>query len=227
MTTPVYISSGTFTNGLANISVNPPTTYASGDLLLLVVQTSNETTSTPSGWTLIANAGAGTPNSADGVGIWIFGKIATASETAVTVLDTGNHTLGNMYSFRYVGDFANIITNTNSVNTASATYTANAITTTYPDNLCVVVMGNAVDSNTPSSPSSVTASGVFGTFTLIESDNSNSGSGGGWSISSSSAQQGLSGIGSSGTITGTGTSSTQANITLALPPVYSRKQITT
>lgn len=227
MTAPTFIAAGATQSALGAITVAPPAGIAAGDLLLLVVHTSNQAVTTPTNWTLEANIGTGTAATAGSLAIYVYTKIAVASEPSVTIADTGDHQIAAMYGFSDAGLIANIISATNAVATASTTYTAAAVTTVYPDNLGVVIMGNAVDSNSPSSPGTVTATGVFGTFTQIGAANANTGTGGGWTIFTSPADQGTAGIGSSGTITGTGTSSRQANITLAIPPVFSRASVIT
>lgn len=226
MTQPTFVSTSTVQNSLGAITVAAPPTYAAGDLLLLLVHTNNQTVATPSNWTPIINDNTG-GTGAGHLSLHLFAKIAIASEPSVTIADTGDHQFGTMYAFTDVGLIADIVSTSNPVTTASTTYTATAITTVYPDCLGVVIMGNAVDSNTNSSPTTASATGSLGTFTLQETDNFNTGTGGGWSLFTSPADQGTAGVGSTGTITGTGTSSRQVNITLALPPVYSRASVIT
>lgn len=166
---------GTGVNGSTSINVAVPTGITAGDYLTLHITsgaTNSETPGTPSGWTLLA-----TGASTDGTfGIdtgprraTVFGKVAGASEGAVTVTTTnGNTVRGTMsrwsksnaaYSWDVVGQGADDSTSGTGVSMTTA-----AIDWAVGDCACVVV-GQRVDSATQSAQSLTASATTFGTRT--------------------------------------------------------------
>jgi hypothetical protein len=166
---------GTGVNGSTSINVGAVTGITEGDYLTLHVTsgaTNSETPGTPSGWTLLA-----TGASTDGTfGLdtgprraTVFGKVAGASEGAVTVATTNGNTVRGVmvrwtpahrgYDWDVVGQGANDSTSGTGVSMTTA-----AINWAVGDCACVTV-GQRVDSATQSAQS-LTASGTtFGTRT--------------------------------------------------------------
>lgn len=76
-------------------SVAIPSGYAVGDLLLLIIQTSNESVAAPSGWTEVGTyTGTGSvgSGSASSCGMQVFYKYAVSSEPAASLPDNIRHT---------------------------------------------------------------------------------------------------------------------------------------
>lgn len=93
MALPAGAGLGTIVSGTGDISVAWPT-HSAGYLGTLIVQTANQTVSTPSGWTQYPNSpvGQGTPGAAGAVGLQVFYKwAASGSEPNVTITDPGDH----------------------------------------------------------------------------------------------------------------------------------------
>lgn len=223
MSLPSFVAAGTVQNGLAAITPGIPAGIQNNDILLLLVQTQGAQPATaPSGWTdaSISN----TAGTTAGLSLAVFWKRTTGTESAPTVADSGDHQIAIIYAFRNCRSTATPINgfSTTSVTAASTTYTAPTVTSTYADCLGLAFMGNAIDSNTNSSPQTATNS-AGRTPTLIDSQNSNTGSGGGWSTFTFP----VTAVGASGTTSGTGTSSVQVNITVLLQPEISRTFVTT
>lgn len=143
--TPVFISKGTFTFGTAAISVPPPSAYANGDLLVLLVNSANQAITTPSGWTQFANSPqfTGTAGAAGGVRIAAFYKYASGVEPSVTVADTGSYTAGIMLSFTATASSspANVTAGSVKSSATGTTFTLPAVTTTLAKDLILLIVG--------------------------------------------------------------------------------------
>lgn len=97
-----FVSAGSAATGTGAITVNLPSSYSVGDLLLLFCESANQSITAPSGWTEIgaqASQGTGTAGAAGGVRLATFYKFATSSESSVTIADSGDHTFGIMAAF--------------------------------------------------------------------------------------------------------------------------------
>src|SRR5574337_1215041 len=81
---PRFRSAGNAASGTGNVTPSVPSGTTTNDILLLVVQSSNETINAPSGYTAVTNCaqGTGTAATAGSVGINVFWKRAGASESA-------------------------------------------------------------------------------------------------------------------------------------------------
>lgn len=119
-----------------------------GDLLMLFVESANETIATPSGWTPIGTqAGTGSAASAGGVRLAAFYKFATQTEvnaTTIIIADSGNHTYVAMMSFRGVSTTSPInVASAYAATAASTAMTFPTVTTTVND--CWVINACALD----------------------------------------------------------------------------------
>lgn len=131
-TAPSYIGqSSSMAAGRDSISVGVAANYQANDILILQLGGYSATPDTPNGWTSISTQNTTTTY------LRVCYKIAGASESSVTVADSGKYTVGIMYAYRGV-DAVNVI-NTYTGNTDSgSTFSANSITTTVTN--CMVVV---------------------------------------------------------------------------------------
>ena len=85
-----FIGKGAFASGTTSATAAVPTNYRPGDLLIIMVHTPNNAVTTPSGWNLLAPSpvSTGTANTALGVRLTVFWKLATASQASVAVAVT-------------------------------------------------------------------------------------------------------------------------------------------
>lgn len=137
--TPFYSAAG---SAAQSTSVPTPTlpTHSEGDLLLMVVQTANQSISTPSGWTAssIGLLGTGTPGDSAAVGLQVFYKRAGASESAPSIDDSGDHTYVRIWAIGGV-----IKTGDPIGNSATGTEATAVSSFTWPD-VTVQTANNAV-----------------------------------------------------------------------------------
>ncbi len=147
---PTYVGSGGLVGSTADITnVYWPAGHANGDLGILIVETANQTTPTPSGWTPIpgGTAGLGTPGAYGAHGINMFYRYATsAGMGAVTVPHSGEHQTVHLLVFRgahSLNPFDAVASSTDA--SASRTRTMPAITTTSEKCLVLLVSGSDYD----------------------------------------------------------------------------------
>jgi len=146
-----YVAAGAIEANSSAITLGVPSGYAAGDLLLIVTLTAtSEAMSTPSGWESYG--------SCNGTGcVSIFWRVATASESSVTLSDSGSCNMGVMLCFRGV----NITTPINGTNIGldysnyNTSQSLPEITTTVPGCLILQITNTAQATPTPS-PSSQT-----------------------------------------------------------------------
>lgn len=78
-----------------------PTGHTTNDILVLVLQSSNENLATPAGYTAIPpQNGIGVAVTAGSVRLGLFWKRDGGSESAPTIADSGDHTYGMMFAIR-------------------------------------------------------------------------------------------------------------------------------
>lgn len=123
-----------------------PTGHVSGDLGVAVVQSDNVAPTTPSGWTLLAQVGAGTPGAALSTMLSVYGRIAaSASESSAPVGRNGAFLQGRMYVFRgtATSGFVDDVATTSGA--TSATLSLPSVTTTGPNRLVLLVVADGTD----------------------------------------------------------------------------------
>lgn len=216
-----YIAKGTFTSGTGALSVPMPSGYAAGDILLIMIESANQTISTPTStsgiWTQVTNSPqyTGTAATAGGVRLAVYWKVAVTSESSVTVADSGDYTTAIVSCFRGVDTTNPIHITSGSVDsTATSSLSCPAVTTTK--DYCMIV--NAIGLDKDLADTDTIQSGANSNlynFGELHDQTVASGVGGGVAF--------FSGVkltaGSSGNTTATGdTSTTHAYITLALNP---------
>lgn len=100
MSAPVFKAAGAAVSGTGAISVAWPAGHAAGDIGLLCVNSSAQTVSTPSGWTLLRWTSVGSAATANSAGLYVFYRVAASgAEANVSVADSGDHTLGAIITF--------------------------------------------------------------------------------------------------------------------------------
>lgn len=214
-TAPVFVGAGT---------VGTSTTFAldvagmlSGDLAILAIETANQTTSTPSGWTAITPQGTGTAGGAAATALYLFYKFVTFAETVgrTTHSSTGtvDHRVGRVYVFRYVDlvtpNDATAVGDVEASSTTSVTFPG--ITTANADAYVVSFIGSGFDSAT-AQITSATNAGLTAFAYLGGAANAAGNGGGVYAFGGIKTAAGATGTGS-GTLAN---AFQQARITLAL-----------
>lgn len=217
---PSFVSAGApnASTGAVNI-VWPAGTYQAYDVGVLLLETSNETISVPSGWSEIVNSPQGFGISGVDAtatrltGLW---KYATsAAEPTVTVADPGDHVLGDLLVFRgcdptypfdvTAGDFTLV---------AGTGVNVPALSTTTDNCLVVFAASEGVD-NSVTRFNAWSPNAVLSNFTGLANFAFANGDGGGISA----AAGGLASAGTSSAATTTLiTSSLQGRLTFAFRP---------
>jgi hypothetical protein len=214
---PVFISAGLLVSGVGDVVPGLPPGTRLNDILLLFVESANEAVSAPAGWTATADSpqGTGTGGGTTATRLSVFWKRATATETAPTVTDPGDHAIAQILAFRGCVDSGNPWDVT-SGDVAAAATTAVSIpgdTTTVVNCLVVLAVSNATDTATPQTSGYANADLV--NLTERTDRNSTQGNGGGFAVITGEKAA----IGAYGATTATlATSSVQGRISIALKP---------
>lgn len=177
---------GVYAVGSTSFVADVPAGIAANDILLIVMESTDSTTTagtpnTPADWTKIfeETQGAG----ATGVTtLTIFAKVATGSETDVTVDGVGNHCSGNMFAIRGASADVNDIvvgtgTGANSGNAASIP-SVSAGPVSHVNHLLLIAVATTRDASN-SATFSAWASEFCSSETEWEDNTTNTGSGGG------------------------------------------------
>lgn len=217
-TTPTYVAAGTYTTGVGALSVPMPAGIQAGDLLVLFAESENQDIATPTTggtWTQIGVAqGTGTAGNATSARLEVWARLATASETNVTVADSGDHTSAIIHAYRGV-EPTSFFTGTATGGVVAAATTAVSmagITTGHDNALVVYALAGSADTATAQFPGSPTNASL--TSLTKRTDNATTdGDGGSITV--------ITGIkataGATGTTTGTlSTSTVQAFMVFAL-----------
>jgi hypothetical protein len=218
---PAFQTAGTFAGSASTASPGIPSGTVANDILLLFVESENETISLSDAQgfaELGTQAGQGTAGATTASRIAVFWKRATGSDAAPTVADAGDHVACR------IGRFSGCITTGNPWD-GTPTWThdavsdtvlaANGPTTTVADCLVVIGAANVVDTNTAQtvSYSNANLTGLGGTGM---GDNTNQGTGGGLNVGTGVKAS----AGAVGATTCTWGANTQKSVVvLALKPV--------
>lgn len=129
-----YVGAGAFASGTGAINPLTPAGAASGDFLLMLVESANQAIATPTGnaWNQVANSpqSVGTAAAAGGVRLAVFWRFLTGSDGLNTVADTGDHTTARIFVFRGVDPVAPIDVTVGATKvTGTSTFTLPNITT--------------------------------------------------------------------------------------------------
>lgn len=224
MAAPTYISRSNGSASSSSLTVQMPTSFAAGDMLIMVIETANEAVpSPPSGWTefSFSPVGTGTAGGTLAVRLTAYYKIADGTETAIDVGDSGNHNVGYTIAIRSsTGSYAINTANTATVGSSSLNVNMPLVTTTVNDCLVLLLYAWGADRSTIAFTTGwfdtnlTSQSGIYNYGTTL-------GNGGGifsyYGILSTAGDAGTGGY----TATGTFSSSTQALATIAINEVTS------
>lgn len=219
-----YVGADSAVVGSNNISAKTnPSGSVPGDLLILAVQSSNQSVSTPSGWTAVPSSqqGTGTGGAAGATRLALFyrwaDKDTCTTGSTVVVLDTGDHTLGICVAFRGVSRESPFNADSGSTEANNdTTFADSGVTSTVDNCLIAVFIANSIDGQSTerlSSPANSNLGSVTNrTSAQIQVAN---GTGGGINLITGT----LATAGSTGSTTATyANNSNYAFITLALGP---------
>lgn len=145
---PTIVSVGSSFTSTATPTATLPGTHAANDILVLVIQTSNQDFTTPAGYTQLGpKNGFGASAAAGSTKLCIYWKRDNGSESAPTLSDSGDHTFGVMFAVRgcpTTGDPFRMIGQAWKL-TASTTGTADLGTTRTDNSLVVNIFAHAID----------------------------------------------------------------------------------
>lgn len=215
---PEVISVGSSFSSTGVPTATLPGTHALNDILLLIIQTSNQNFAAPTGYTQLGpKNGIGTPAAAGATKLCIFWKRDNGSESAPTLTDSGDHTFGVMLAirgcptngdpFRMMGQAWKF--------TASTTGTSDVGVTRMDNSLVMNIFAHAIDSGLGqqgSSPANSSLTGVAENFDSGTAD----GTGGG--IYVMSGVKVAAGEVTASTVTW-GSSTVDVSTTISFPPL--------
>lgn len=140
-----YVGIGTSSASVGSIDVGMPPSSADGDLLILLVETSNVPIASITDWTKLTSFGVGSAGTT-GVALDVFWRFKSGN-TAVTVADSGDHTLGVILAFRDVDQTSPIYAHSMSGSATSATSrTLPSVNTDSANSIVVNVLALTEDS---------------------------------------------------------------------------------
>jgi hypothetical protein len=205
---------GNINGGVAFSTIAALPTIASGDLLVLWVETAAEAFTIPTGWTEISSSpqSIGTAAGASSTRLTICTKTADGSDDP-TMADSGNHTIAGMASITHGGGTPTVHVTAGDTGASDTAVTFPSVTTTEADCLILNLVTNVQDTS-GGLVSGWTNSNLAG-FAELWDNNTTNGNGGGIGVGSGT----LASAGSTGSSTATlSMSSPQARITLAIAP---------
>jgi hypothetical protein len=187
---PTFVAAGTVTSGTGAITPALPSGIATGDILLLFLETSNQAISinTPNGgtWTAVTNSpqSTGTAAGSTGARLTVFWSRYNGTQGAPTTSDSGDHQLGRIIAVRGAVASGNPWDVT-AGGVEAASDTSGSIpgaTTTVANTLVVAAIATSLpDSSTTTDFSSWTNSNLTG-LTERTDNTTSSGNGGGLGI---------------------------------------------
>jgi hypothetical protein len=209
MALPTYVATGTFDLTQGDATPGLPAGWQEGDIFIMIVEGGR--VYPPDGWYELPVSPKSASSSTSG-----FWRRATASETAPTLKDTGDHTFPAIMAFRGCARWGNpwnkIAGGTDTV--SNTTRTANGLTTTVNDCLVVVVQGDGLDNVTGQRLSAWTNADLANVTERVDQWSS-LGGGGGWGAATGEKAT----AGSVGDTTATSSGSAQSQwFAIALKP---------
>lgn len=216
-----FRSKGAWCAGTTSVSFTMPTTHVAGDLLLMFIHTCNNAITTPpgNGWQLLSPSpqSTGTANTALGVRLTVYWKIAaSSSEAAQTVgVTSGTATNGLTIAISDPNGTPFDVTPTGSVQAASAANFTCPTITTVNDN-CLIINAVALDNDTNSSTAVTAQSNAsLASITRQHGQTVSNGTGGGIYIATGVKET----AGAVNGTTGTVAAAARAMLTIAVRPV--------
>jgi len=177
---PEIISVGSSFTSTGVPTATLPATHAANDILVLVIQTSNQDFATPAGYTQLGpKNGIGVAATVGSTKLCIFWKRDNGAESAPTLSDSGDHTFGVMFAVRGcppTGDPFRMIGQAWKF-TASTTGTADLGTTRSDNSLIVNIFAHGIDSASAqgSSPTNASLTDITEQFDGGTADNAGGG----------------------------------------------------
>lgn len=216
MAYPRYITKSAFASGTGALTVGALTSTQAGDIIILFVESANQTISTPTDYSVLATqVGTGTAGAAGGVRIATFYRIlGDTADTSTTVADSGDHTTAIKMLFRDTAllDGSFYVTATSTQGTASTAMTFPAVTTGTDESLVVLAVALDTDAASTATVGAVTNANLAN-ITERHDETVIAGAGGGLAVITGEKAT----AGSTGTSTATGsTSVTRAYHTISL-----------
>lgn len=222
MALPTFQAAGTLVGSTGTISPAWPT-HAVDDVALLFLETANQiptALTTVNGFALVGTLSYGGGTSGSGTtasSLDVYWCRATSTSMAApTVTDAGNHTIGQIATFRgciTTGDPWDVVAGDAS-GSASTSVTIPGVTTTVAD--CLVVLACSwADDSASGFLASVTNASLASITSRINAGNI-SGSGGGFAVFT--GEKSAAGVVSASTGTLTGSASYQGRVCIALKP---------
>lgn len=214
-------SVGATQSGIAGITVTPGAGAAAGNFGVILVETANQTMTTPSGWVKVfEGTGTGTAGAAGATRLIAFSKDSITStdiSTGVALADSGDHQIAAFLTYSGVDTTVGISPSGEGIaSTATTSVSTNGNPNIKNNGIALAVIGTDRDSATASTNSSPVWSGITGSNSFIVNDSTASGAGGGLIVNELVATSDTTGAGFSCTIT----SSIHTNVVLGLrPPV--------
>ena len=150
---PTFQAAGTKDEGTGAISPRWPT-HLTNDIALLIVETAGTqpaSLSNAQGFVAVTGSPQGDNGSTSGTVLTLFWKRATsASQTAPTLADSGDHQLAQIVTFRNVatsGDPWDVVAGSATAGTGSTSFSIPGATTTMPNTLVVAILASSLASS--------------------------------------------------------------------------------
>lgn len=181
-------STGSLVSSAAALTATFGAGATAGDLGILIVESANQTVTTPSGWTKIDGFGVGSAGLAGGTALWAFSKVSITSgdiSSGISVADSGDHQNAVLLTFTgydattpWVKTFfgTDSSTSATTVNINGATGTTTTITA---NDVALGIICTDRDSATVSTNGSAAWANIAGSNAFIVNVSSATGAGGG------------------------------------------------
>ena len=217
--TVTFVGAGAMAAGTGAVSPALPSGWQQNDIFLLFCETANQAVTAPSGWTEVSGSpqGTGTAGRNAATCLSVFWRRATASDSAPTVADPGNHVVAAILAFRNVAESGNPgdVTAGNVLSSASTSVSIPGATTTVPG--CMVVVAVATGPDTNAAQCSGWSNSNLSGLTELVDYYSTQGNGGGFGVAAGTQST----AGNYGTTTATvATSFVQGRLSIALKPKW-------
>lgn len=160
-TVPTVVSVGTIFNNTGVPTATLPGTHAANDILLLLIQTSNEAFTTPTNYKRLGPAnGWGNSATAGSLRLFAFWKRDGGAESAPTLTDSGDHTMGVMIALRgcATGQDPIRLLGNQQKRATSTTGTGPVGTTKIDNSLILTIFAHGIDSATAQASAAANAS---------------------------------------------------------------------
>ena len=216
-----FVNVGTFTSagGGTNITVTMPANLKVNDLIMVLVYSSNQAITIPTGWTEIgnqANQAVGVAGNNGATRLAVFYRWATTSNPSVTVTGTADVTAGQSIAFRFVNKNNPFIATASGTQASSANNpTLNGITTTCANAFIFFAMGVGRDNTGTANFTGFTNANLN---TITERMDASTATGNGGGVAAWTAFAALTGAIGNSTATKSGWTDSTTHLTIGLRP---------